>query len=576
MNMLDEHNDLDDMERRLRVACRAVIPVLLDAAHASVSDAGGCRDATASELSLRPTHRRPRVSRSRHPGASVAALVLVIGLLGALIATALVRAGGPGARIDAPQASAPVFVPTAPGALDPTESARDVVQSVDVPWDSSTSPWDDVAVAPGTFGWYELEVESVAAELRDRLGSPNSWEPGYAARFLRCTSWQAGTGSVTDGTLTAADVLCDGLSGGYSEMVEFGDVLAIGSGTGPSVWSGGATPTIESLLWGLADGSLWGYETYSTPPEPTRHDVGEATAVSYRSGDHAYMVLEPVPGTFAWLHGRGLSDADLETLAVHLRPAELPPALPVPLVLGADIDQGAVGAAQLKLVWFEGRPCVGLQLFESCTPVDEGPALVRGALGSTGQHPSVAAVFPAGAGLELTVELFGLDEPQHLVREFVGVGISTEVYVPGSERLLAAHLTDRDGGVIATTVWGLDSMINGFAPDLIAEGRTDGEAWVVIRQDPAWTGATPSTSYGEGDYCWLLFEADGGSAPLCPPDHPPATAFGARADRHDDLDLIEVAADVTSLACGDIALEIIVDAQLDGRRFVVTPCDDPS
>lgn len=525
---------------------------------------------------------------------TVAATVMVLGLLGALVAVAFGRAGDTETTLDSPRstdtvpttgASRPVDATTAPDRSETADmSTADtspnlgggLVEPVAVHWEESSSPWDDVVVAPGTVGWYELDLASLPVNLRDRLGAPTAWDPAYAARFLRCTSWQAGAGSVTDGTLAAADVTCDGLSGGYSEFVDFGDVLAVGSGAGSSTWSGDAPTTAESLLWGLADGSLWGYETYPAPPEPTRHDLGGATALSYRSGDHAYLVVEPTPGTFAWLHGRDLDDNDLETLALHLQPADLPASLPVPLVLGSDINQGQVGAAaQLKLVWLRGRACVGLQLSEECTPTDDGPTLVRGSLSDTDQHPSVAAVVPAGHDVKLTVDLFGIDQPQPVPRAFIGVGIVTFVYPPGNERLVAAHLIDSDGAIAATTEWGIESMINGFAPDLIAEGRTDDEAWVVIRQDPAWTGPAPTTRYRQGSYCWLLFEAGGGQAPLCPPAQPPATALGTRADYHDHHDLIEVAADVSSLTCDGVALDILTDDRLAGRRFVVAPCDDP-
>jgi len=75
-------------------------------------------------------------------------------------------------------------------------------------------------------------------------------------------------------------------------------------------------------------------------------------------------------------------------------------------------------------------------------------------------------------------------------------------------------------------------------------------------------------------YC-LLLSASGEFAPLCPPPDPPASGLGVRADYHETLDLVEIAADVTSVRCGGVDMMIFVDDQLDGRRrFAVVSCDD--
>lgn len=464
---------------------------------------------------------------------------------------------------------------------EPSEgsSAQPLVEPIQIALEEGERPavlWDEVKLAPGTVGWYDVNNADLPDELAVRLGGQIYWDLPYLMGSFRCPNWDAGAGSVVDGTIDAAGVTCDGLQGGYREFVEFGANLSVGTGFGRSDWTNNEVPTIETLLFGLADGSLWGYETHDTPPEPTRHDIDGVEAVSYRVGDHAYLVLEPTPGTFVWLNGRGLSDPELESVAEALEPEYLVATVPVPLVLGPDSPGGTVdGSAQLQLVWIDGVPCVSFDLSIECTPADSGPALVVAGRDGRGQQPSVAAIVPAGDDYRLTVALFGIDEWQTVPRTFIGLGLATYVYRPSDERLFSARLADPDGDEIAAASWGIDSMINGFAPDLVAEGRTDDIAWVVVRQGPAWDGAPPSSGYRDG-YCLVLFEAGGGSSPLCPPTDPPAGGLGVEADYHDELNLIEVGPDVTSLDCGDTPLDIITDDHLDNRRFVVSTCDEPA
>ena len=179
------------------------------------------------------------------------------------------------------------------------------------------------------------------------------------------------------------------------------------------------------------------------------------------------------------------------------------------------------------------------------------------------------------AEYQLRVALFGVDEWQVVPRSFIGLGITTYVYTPSEERLFAARLADPAGDEIAAANWGIESMINGSAPDLVAEGRSNGTAWVVVRQDPAWDGPPPSMTY-KGGYCLLLFEVSGAWAPLCPPAEPPATGLGAEADYHDQLNLIEVGTDITALYCDGTPLDIITDDHLHNRRFVISTCDNPT
>ena len=590
-----------DIERELRqlgdVMLRTSEPVTVDEiAHAPIpTTSTPVQRVNGTMLDHERPRHRARPAGERRRWLTAAAVAMVVGGITAVWAVARNEPATPSIPADQPVTprSVPSEANTA-GEADPSDQI-DRTSAVTVPEpgdttsvlplvepipvtrdqvDQPSAPWDDIAVAPGTVGWYDLDTAVVPNDLAARLGEPMVWDTSYMMNFYRCPTWQAGTGSVADGTLDATGITCDGLEGGYREVVEFGDTLGVGTGIGRSDWTNNELPTIETLLFGLANGSLWGYEDHDTPPEPTRHDIDGVNAVSYRVDDHAYLVLEPTPGTFVWLHARGLSDTDLEAAARALEPVELPDALPVPIVLGPDLAD-THGSTQLKLMWLDGRPCVGLHTAATaCTPADAGPALITASIGAEGQRPSVAAITPAGDDYQLTIALFGIDEWQTVPRTFIGLGITSYVYPPSNERLFEARLTDPNGDQIAAATWSVDSMINGFAPDLVGEGRTDGIAWVVVRQDPAWDGPPPSAGYRDG-YCLLLFEAGDGFAPLCPPAEPPVSGLGVPADYHRQLTLIEVAADITSLTCDGTPLDIIVDDRLDNRRFVVSSCDDP-
>ena len=586
-----------DIERELRqlghVMLTTSTPITTDEVTRHPTPALSVQRATGVPLERGRRHRPDPRARPHRPWLAAAVVAIVVAGIAAVWAVSRNDTATPPAPADQPTAPAPATkLPpgqdgaggTASGVAVPepgtATTAEPLVQPIPVVREQAEwapAPWDDIAVAPGSVGFYDVDTAELPDDLSARLGTPTVWDTSYLMNFFRCPTWEAAPGSVTDGTIDATGITCTGIEGGYREVVEFGDSLSIGSGIGRSDWTNNTVPTIETLLTGLADGSLWGYETHATPPEPTLHDIDGVAAVSYLEGDHSYLVLEPTPGTFAWLHGRGLDDADLEAVARALRPVELPATVPVPIVLGPDVAHPtANGTAQMKMVWLNGQPCVGLQIEMECTPADAGPAIVTGGIGTTGQQPAVAAIVPAGQDYQLTVALFGMSEWQEVPPAFSGLGITTHVYVPDNERLFAARLTDPNSDEIAAATWGIDSMINGFAPDLVAEGRTDGIAWVVVRQDPAWDGVPPMVTYRGGGYCLLLFEAGGGWAPMCPPADPPTSGLGVDADYHDDLNLIEAGPDVTSLNCGDVPLDIITDDHLDNRRFVITTCDNPT
>ena len=115
---------------------------------------------------------------------------------------------------------------------------------------------------------------------------------------------------------------------------------------------------------------------------------------------------------------------------------------------------------------------------------------------------------------------------------------------------------------------------------VIAQGTTDDTDWIVQRQDPTQQAQMNEMYMGQSEgltipYC-LLLSASGEYAPLCPPPDPPASGLGVRADYHETLDLVEIATDVTGVRCDSVDMTIFVDDQLDGRRFAVVSCDDPT
>lgn len=554
-----------ELEARLRRTLADVIPTLHD-----------------NPVEPAPARRLGRPQRAL----GVAAAVVLVAIGGLVFVRA--RSGEVVTTVS-PEPTAPV-VTSDPAPSLPVSTVPDeiLIAPIDIEWpesDMPTPPWDPISIAPGTFWRYEVDISAVSADLRAQVGDPTSLSDGFASMFYTCSAWDPVAGSVADNTLAASDVTCNQLSGGYREVVQYGEQLAVGSGTGRSDWAPAFPHTIEQLLGGLSEGSLWSYDTQSDPPNPRFHDIEGIVAVSHRSADQAYLVLEPEPGEYAWLRGNGLDDEQLLELAAALRRVPAPRSLNVPLGLGPEMsNDGSSDGTQMKLIWLDGRPCVGIRLWERCTPADLGPTLVRGYRGSNELLPSIGAIVAEGGTEHLAVQLFGLDGPTRVDRAFVGLGIETWTFWPGTERMVSATLSGSDGETLGFTTWTLESIVGSGAADVLAEGRTSGTAWVAVRQDPASPSApeAQATSYFGGGYCWLLHEAGGGFAGLCPTGDPPATGLGAFKPveptvgiLHETLSLVEVADDVTELRCGRELLPIIADPGLDGRRFAITPCGDP-
>jgi len=450
-------------------------------------------------------------------------------------------------------------------AVDPATNPPSTGNVIDVPQSASDfwmPPWDPIRIAPGTIGWFEA-----GDDLPPDIASlpQNETIPDDTARsaFFFCASW----------TFDADGPICDRLVGGNGvEHVTFGDRLGIG------VQLGATTP--EDQLWNQARGSLWPYDIGTEPPAPTVIRVGDRDGYSYRDGDDAYLAWEYEPGVVVWINGRGLSDAELGQIAVGVRPAELPAALPVLLLLTTPSGEVGPGSTSnetaVKLGFLSGRQCVAIQPWETCTATD-APGLFGAAVFGDGLGDQFAAVAPSGSGLTLEGETFGAGtERIDLVPTDFGFDLG--VWESSGSRLLSARLVDGDGTVVADT-GELDVRPTDPRP-VISEGTTNGIDWIVQRQDPAQQAQMNEMYFGPTEsatipYC-LLLSASGEFAPLCPPPEPPASGLGVRADYHETLDMVEIATDVTSVRCDGVDMTIFVDDQLDGRRFVVVSCDDPT
>lgn len=424
--------------------------------------------------------------------------------------------------------------------------------------ENQSPPWDNIAIAPGTLTWFDITTTNLPEDLKAQLGERGVWSDAYVSTFYRCVSWQVDNDRP----------VCDRLAGSTPGGIDYGDALTVGSALTDS--------TPDQLLWELADGSLWGYETYDSPPAPTPIRIaGQNDGVVYRVDDEAYTVWQQAPGALVWFKTKGLDGNQIATLAQSMQPAQLEQ-LPLLLSLGATIGERIPQDQQVKLGWIAGRPCVGINMWQRCTPIDQGPVLLTGET-SVGLGPSIAAVTPDDAQNLFVVDLFEIGE-QPVEPTFNGFGLNVSLYPAGTERLLSGRLVDAQGATLLSHDFGLESISNGFAPDLVAEGRTSsGRAWVVLRQNPDNPPTSSEASrYGLGGYCWLLFEGTEGFAPLCPPTTIPDSGLGSHADYRDQLDVVEVAADVSEVQCDGLTLPIYTDPQLNNRRFVVAPCDQPT
>jgi hypothetical protein len=466
---------------------------------------------------------------------------------------------------DTEGSSAPATIVSSVGpGLPGTTLTGNVVTLPESESDYYEPPWDAIPLATGTIGWFEAG-EGLPDEIRalgDGDGAPSV---EATAGFFVCSGWTLANGLPT----------CNALNGGNGiEHVDYGDRLGIGVQLGDT--------DARTQLWAQSQGSLWGYETVTEPPEPTIIEVGDTDGYSYRDGDHAYLVWEYQPGVVVWLHARGLDDSQLADIAGGVHPAELPDSLPLLLQLdqstSTEVGPGSNSLnSALKLGYLDGQPCMGFELWEHCTIPDQ-PAVFGTAVWGDGKADRYAAVAPTGTGkaLRVNTDTQGWQTIPLEPTEF-GFDVATWSGDTG-DRLLEADLVDTAGDTIVTS--GPLNPVPGRDSDtIVAEGHTD-VAWIVHRQDPEDPNPANMT-YNPGDdpnrspYC-LLLSGPSEFTPLCPPDNPPASGIGDHADYHNTLDLAEIATDVTRVTCDTDDMPIFTDPTLDNRRFAVLTCDNPT
>ena len=539
--------DRDELDDRLRTMFDVVMPLLDDA---------GSRPG----VRVGPDRRRGVVA--------AAAAVAVVGA--GVVATLALRPGSESVSHDAaaPSSALPVQASATTSTTSVSGGDADTIPLAYSDDDSLPSPWDAIRVAPGTIGWYDINVDALAPEIQSVLGQRDAWSADYISRFYRCVAWAESD----DGAPT-----CTKLATGGREFVSYGGQgdIELGDG-GVGIGTNLVASDPKELLWSLGAGSLWGYDTVTEPPEPTEVAIGQRTGYQYRNGDAAYLLWEQEPGVFVWLKGQGLDDTTLVALAESVVPVPVPGQLPLQLSLEDEAgspeprDDFVEITERLVLGWVDGRPCVTFGASDGCTPVGDEPLLIVDEF-PVGDPLVVAAIGPRESGLTLEVDVFDVGTRSDV--QFVDAfGWSAAVYRPGADRPLAARLIGEGGEVLASREFTVADFIGAWPGGVVAEGRTDGRAWVVVRQDPDDPGGAPMP-YGDGsEYCWLL-TAPTQHAALCLSGPAPTTGLGTHPERHDDLDLIEVAADVESAACGDIELPIYTDEQHENRRFIVSPCD---
>lgn len=478
-----------------------------------------------------------------------AALVAIVGLIGV---AAVIRHRS---QLGASEAA----VGDAPPTGSPADAAPIVLpeHGGDFGW----SQFDPIRIAPGTIGWFDATTglpDGLAAQRNER-----GTEIETRSVYFRCVQW----------TTDADGPICTQLTGGNGiDMVAYGDTLGIGVNLGSS--------DLASVAGQLVRGGVIPYDAVMPPAVDL--PVNGQTAKLYRVQQQTYLFWQARPGAMVWLHGNGLSDDQLITIAAGVQPVQLPAAMPVTLQLTPAVNDTLQGSSSssggLQLGWYRGVPCVGFEMHSECYPADR-PLIVDNAQWGDGMPDQIAAVSPSGRGLTLEVDR-SQAEPVRVELMPVIKGIDVAVLNVGTERATAARLINTAEETVTSLALSATGSELAEWP-LVSEGRTGEIAWEVRRQDPSTPARVdgPTMQYKVGDsgqmpYC-LMLAGPQEMAPLCPPTDPPPTGLGVGADYHATLNLIEVAADVATVTCAGEPMPIVTDPELTDRRFAVVACETP-
>ena len=319
-----------------------------------------------------------------------------------------------------------------PSNPDSQAASPAVIEVPSVENETSKVPWDQIAIAPGTVGWFEFG--DLPADLAARVGKITSYSNDYSSVFFHCVTW-----TENDGTIT-----CTKLAGGnYVQLSYFGPAPATGASNGLGTQLGDGLDAAQ-VLWAVAQGSLWGYDTVTAPPKPTPVAIGSITGLSYRSGDSAYLAWERAPGVILWLAATGYTDQDMAQLAASVRPVTVT-SLPLLIDVGSTATDSYGLPRSLKVASVDGIRCASITLYTECTRIDQGPALVRTLDGS---GPAVAAIVPSGTTASLVVALAD-GQVRTVPLTATGLNINTAIYAAvAGETMSSAQIVNANGEVM--------------------------------------------------------------------------------------------------------------------------------
>jgi len=318
---------------------------------------------------------------------------------------------------------------TNPAANQPSSAPPPATLVIPAAEVNSKVPYDEVAVASGTVGWFQLG--DVSPALASRVGRVDRWSDEYTSTFFRCVDWDR---SVVTFTCTKME------GGNFIDHTRYGTDIAVGVQLGDGLQA-------ASVLWTLAQGSLWGYDAVTAPPAPTEIAVGSTIGLSYRNADDAYLVWQRSPGVIVWLKTSGFTDAELSQLATSVEPVQLPATLPLVSEIGTKVTDVHNTQQSMQLATIDGVRYAGIQLYSECTRVDQGPALVQTHDQSA---PVVGAIAASGSPATLVVALAD-GETRSVPLVDTGLGVQSALYTPAhGETMMSAQLIDATGATVRT------------------------------------------------------------------------------------------------------------------------------